>query len=160
MRGVTAQLSGSSLDAAAKQVRAYANELEARAHALAVGLAADAADDARMGCPVDAGSLASSIAVSETASGADVTASGDHAAFVEFGTGLGAPPDSPASNRAAAAAGWARDASGRGADGWAFLASDGTWKTTHGQDGAGFMGHAADRARMELPRRAREEFAR
>lgn len=157
---VTVRLSSDGFRQAAEQLRRYAEQIEERNEELVSTLADDAVEIATLNCPVDTGGLVASIGAQKSGSYAEVTASGENVAFVEFGTGTGSAPSSATSNEAAAAVGWKRNASGRGEEGWPFVASDGNWKITHGQDGAGFMGAGADFAKSMVERRAREVFKR
>ena len=147
-----------SISSAARQLSDYASSLDARADALALSLAGTASGTAKSTCPQSSGTLARSIRVDYHGGGrADVVAASEHAAFVEFGTGIG-----PASTRrqdasAMAESGYRVNASGKGEAGWLFPTADG-WKLTHGQSGKGFMAAGAEEARDRLYRTARQVF--
>lgn len=155
MTTMTASLSADSLGRLERELLAYADRVEGACPAIAEALGQVAAETARAACPVRGGSLAGSIGVtSDGAGSAEVTASSEHAAFVEFGTGIGSPSGHPKDAEAMGAVGYAVNASGKGEPGWAYPSEDG-WKWTHGQSGKGFMAAGAEEARSRVAEVAR-----
>lgn len=156
---LTATLSTSSLERLEADLRAYAARVGTAAGETAVelgGIAAEAARKALSGTE-GTGDLASSISVVPTAKGADVVAASDHAAFVEFGTGIGMESGNALDLAAAAGGGYYIDEKGRGDAGWAFPSKrDGGFYTTHGQDGKGYMAEGAEEARRRVVETARK----
>lgn len=143
---VTIDLSASGLLDAARDLQALADRLQPACDAAAQDVADYAATVARSGAPVDTGELQGSIGTERVENGVDVVCSAPYAAFVEFGTGLGSPAASARTREAMAEAGWVIDEKARGMDGWPFPRDDGSFGITHGQNGSGFMGRAAEEA--------------
>lgn len=158
MTVLTADLSVDGLTRLQEQILGYADRIEDACPAIAESVAQVADETARAACPVDTGSLSSSIAVHSDGDGtAQVVAASEHAAFVEFGTGIGSPSAHAKDAQAMGEGGYVVNGTGKGESGWAFPASDGTWKWTHGQSGKGFMAAGAEEARSrvtEIARRA------
>lgn len=156
MTELHATLSADSLGALEARLRRYADDIDRARLTVADTLAETAAEVARATCPVDTGELVGSIRATSEGNGyAEVTASTDHAAFVEFGTGIGAPSGHAGDAKAMGASGYAVNASGKGEPGWFYPADDGTWKLTHGQSGKGFMAAGAEEARSRVAEVAR-----
>lgn len=88
MTAFALRLSGDGVSSLAGNLRAYARELEVKADYLAASLADEGADTARAVVPVDTGDLKSSIGVEGSDGSYEVFVKNDHAAFVEFGTGV------------------------------------------------------------------------
>ncbi|MBY4798350.1 HK97 gp10 family phage protein [Collinsella sp. AGMB00827] len=149
MKNMQVSLSSSSLSELERELLHYADSVERASKQAAIKLAGIAQEEARANAKVDTGALASSIAVKETQTGADVVCSAPYAAFVEFGTGIGTPSTERADARAMAEAGYVVNASGRGSEGWVYP-KDGGFRFTHGQSGAGFMAKGAEEARVEV----------
>lgn len=161
MTTLTATLSEESLTRLQEAILGYADRVEGACPTIAESLAQTAAETARAACPVDTGSLSSSIAAESDGDGtARVVAASEHAAFVEFGTGLGTPSRRPQDVQAMGDGGYVVNGTGRGESGWAFPASDGTWKWTHGQSGQGFMAAGAEEARSRVTEVARQAVRR
>ena len=161
MTELRATLSTDSLARLQETILAYADGIEGACPAIAESLAETAAETARAACPVDTGSLSSSIAVYSDGDGtAQVVAASEHAAFVEFGTGLGSPSGHAKDAQAMGEGGYVVDGTGKGESGWAFPAGDGTWKWTHGQSGKGFMAAGAEEARSRVAEVARRAVRR
>ncbi|WP_278591850.1 HK97 gp10 family phage protein [Olsenella uli] len=146
---LSAELSVESLGELERRLSELADGIQGSATDGALELAMRAAEVARASCPTDTGSLASSIHVEPTDAGADVVASAPYAAFVEFGTGIGTPSDSPLDARAMDESGYEVNASGRGEEGWVYPSDDGGFLLTHGQGGKGFMAAGAEAARAD-----------
>lgn len=142
------ELSESSLDALQSRLESFADGIEPSAIEGAAAIAEIAAGAARDACPSESGALRSSIHVERTESGADVVASSQYAAFVEFGTGIGTPSGDQFDAIAMSRSGYSPDASGKGDEGWTYP-KDGSFRLTHGQSGKGFMATGAESARAD-----------
>lgn len=161
MTALTATLSADSLSRLEAQVMEYARGLETACDVIAQSVAQEAAGTAKAACPQATGTLAGSIRVEPRGDGmADVLAESDHAAFVEFGTGItGARnPSGHAKDAAVIASGaYTPDGMGHGDSGWWYPGDDGELHWTKGQSGKGFMAAGAEEARSrvhEIARRA------
>lgn len=152
-----AGLSEAALRALERELADYAARLETAAEKAPQELAEAAADTARarLAPTKGTGELRASISVRETADGAEVTAGSDHAAFVEFGAGIGKSSGQRLDAEAEGEIGWQRDQKGRGLEGWRFPADDGSWPLTHGQSGRGFMAAGAEEARRRAAQAVR-----
>jgi hypothetical protein len=161
MTTLTATLSVDCLGGLQEAILDYADRIEGACPAIAESLAQTAAETARAACPVDTGSLSSSIAAESDGDGtARVVAASEHAAFVEFGTGIGTPSGHAKDVQAMGEGGYVVNGTGKGESGWAFPASDGTWKWTHGQSGKGFMAAGVEEARSRVAEVARQAVRR
>lgn len=150
MATITVRLTESDLQDLEDSLRAMAGEVEQSVSAeAAFEIARRGAEVAKASCPVGTGALAGSIHAEKTAGGAAVIAASPHAAFVEFGTGIGVPSGMADDQEAMAASGYSVNASGKGEGGWAYPKADGTYGWTHGQSGRGFMAKAAEQMRRE-----------
>lgn len=145
---LSAELSIDSLSALEEMLEAMGDGVEDGAHRAAHALADEAANVARAACPSDTGGLSASIHTERTESGYDVVASAPYAAFVEFGTGIGAPSVNQFDAKAMAGGGYSVNASGKGEEGWVYP-KDGGFRLTHGQSGKGFMAAGAEAIRDE-----------
>lgn len=145
---VSCDFSADGLLGLADKLDAAASQLQSTCDDAAQDVADYAATVARSGTPIDTGELHGSIVTEKVENGVDVVCSAPYAAFVEFGTGLGSPAASAKTLEAMADAGWQIDEKGRGLEGWAYPRDDGSFGWTHGQNGKGFMGHAADEAEV------------
>lgn len=154
MRVLRATLSERSLEELERAIRAYADEVEAACPVISDSLAEIAAETARAACPVRTGALYGSIsAVSGGDGTAEAVAASEHAAFVEFGTGVvgaASPSGHAKDSEAMARAGYVPDGTGHGEAGWVYPGDDGALHWTKGQPGRGFMAAGAEEARSRL----------
>lgn len=156
---IQVDLSSSSLNQAAEELRSYAKTLDGKAQALCESLAADAATDAQANCPTSRVSVgyrakasgATVYATGEVVSPADNSYSVPLSQLVEFGTGIGAGAGYAAEH------GFERDVNGHGGEGWLYY-KDGSFYRTTGQRAHKFMGNAAERARADLISKAKGVF--
>lgn len=123
---------------AINDLRAYSRRFEAHLDEIAKRLSERGAVIAREEAPADTGELRASIyAIHDRRSG-QVVAASDHAAFVEFGTGIvGSRSPHPTLP-------WAYDVNGHGEAGW-WYPKYGEWKWTAGQPAKAYMLKAARR---------------
>lgn len=128
-------LSAESVGKALEQIKAYRDKVESLGERVVRRLAEDGAEQARDLVPVDTGDLMSSIDAEVDGDKGYVRAYAEHAAFVEFGTGVvgaGSPHPNPV--------GWAYDVNGHGEAGWVYpSAKDGHFYWTKGQPAKPFM---------------------
>ena len=94
--------------------------------------------------------VAATIHVERTATGAALVADGERASYEEFGTGvvgLRRGFQSVHDAKAAADSGYVIDGMGHGERGWNYLGEDGIWHWTKGRAGSSFMARAAEAMR-------------
>lgn len=151
------ELSGTGVAKLADSLRAYADQLAVRADYLAAVVADSGADTARAVVPVDTGDLKSSIGVEGSEGRYEVFVKNDHAAFVEFGTGV-----------------QGHDYKGELPSEWEYgvgehILPDGSWfypdqdadsgyRRTWGQPASGYMAAAAEAMKQEVLPTAMEVF--
>lgn len=162
VRTFTAELSPSSLKKLAKDLRAYGDSLESKKFKYLERMAqegeaeAQAALDALGPYPYGVGDLRASIVGTVTKpTQAKVLAGTDHAAFVEFGTGVKGANAAKDPNQPA---GWVQDASGHGETGWFYPGDDGQRHLTQGMPARPFMTNAANALRRKSIPIAKEVF--
>lgn len=165
MTSLKAKLSASSVRNLVHEVNRYETELRVKCDKLCRRLGEIGVETAVSIVPVETGSLRDSISLMKRGeSHYVVVADCEYAAFVEFGTGvvgrgtyqhelpegwqyLQNPPRSP----------WAHDPDDVST--WHYLGDDGAFHSTRGQEGAGFMGSAAEAMRQKVFETAKEVFA-
>lgn len=157
MTRMALRLSGSGVASLSQGLRAYADELAIKADFLAATIADEGADTARSVVPVDTGDLKASIGIEGGDGSYEVAVENDHAAFVEFGTGV-----------------QGHDYEGELPDIWEYgigehILQDGSWfypdpdvkegyTRTWGQPSSGYMAAAAEAMKQAVPAAVKEVF--
>lgn len=153
-----ATLSTESLKAMIQELQKYRDGIESKCDELCRRLAeigVSAAVSKIEGRYVT-GELASSISFQRVGEAEYlVIADNDHAAFVEFGTGV----VGDGSYQGELPSNWEYDVNNHGDDGWWYLHDDGTYWWTAGQTGKGYMASAAEEMRQQVLKIAKEVFA-
>lgn len=157
MTRMALRLSGAGVASLEHGLRAYADELSFKADFLAASIADEGVETARAVVPVDTGDLKSSIGVEGGNGSYEVAVRNDHAAFVEFGTGV-----------------QGHDYAGELPGNWEYgvgehILQDGSWfypdpdvdegyTRTWGQPASGYMAAAAEAMKQAVPAAVKEMF--
>ena len=144
-----------SLDKAIAEVKAYGDKVRQAETVIVKRLAEDGAKQAQdlvayMNA-VDTGELMGSITHEESGNTGKIIAGAEHAAYVEFGTGVvgaGSPHPNPV--------GWAYDINGHGEAGWIYKGDDGHLHWTRGMASRPYMYDTAQMLAEAVPQIAEE----
>ena len=150
-------LTRESLDDAIAKVKEYRDRLDKADEAIVKRLTNDGAKQAQelvsyMNA-VDTGELMGSIMGEANGKTGRITAGTDHAAYVEFGTGVvgaGSPHPNPV--------GWAYDVNGHGDAGWYYPGDDGKLHWTRGMPSRPYMYDTAQMMAQAVPDVVAEEL--
>lgn len=171
MKTITVRLDPNSIADAIKELEEYKKEAERRARLLVQTLTNLGADTARVKI-VEMGAYYSG----ELLSGVDgyyspilnagfVKVSSDHAAFVEFGTGVVGRENSHTNGEYLSKAAWSYASGAKifttkdGRVGWIYPTDDGGFRFTEGMRSRPFMYETALALQREFPRIAKEVFS-
>ena len=151
-------LTRESLDEAIAKVKEYRDRLDKADEAIVKRLTNDGAKQAQelvsyMNA-VDTGELMSSIIGEANGKTGKITAGTDHAAFVEFGTGV----VGLASQHPQPIAGWKYDKNGHGDAGWYYYGDDGKKHWTRGMPSRPYMYDTAQMMAQAVPDVVAEEL--
>lgn len=149
---IRVELSAAGLDAAIAELNEYQRKVESLAEATVERLARDGEEIAQMMAPMFTGELMSSIEGAATGNTGYIRANSDHAAFVEFGTGVVGDGTHPQP-----IAGWIYDKNGHGQAGWVYK-KDGEFYWTNGQPANPFMYNTAQMLAQIVPDIVAEEL--
>ena len=154
---INVSLNPGAIDAAIKRLEEYAKKVDGLPDTLVKELAADGARDAQdMAQFMDAydtGELVGSIRADVQGRSATISANADHAAYVEFGTGV-VGENAPAPH--APIHGWEYDVNSHGEKGWWYVGDDGKRHWTKGMPSRPFMYDTAQMMRQAVPQRVEE----
>lgn len=167
---ITVKLNPQSIADAIDEINAYRKEIETKVKLLVRKMVNDGADIARVKIlsfdAIDVGELLASV---DAAYSADsmvgyVRVGTDHAAFVEFGTGIIGQSNPHENYEYLSKAAWAY-ASGRkifvtqdGRVGWIYPTDDGGYRFTEGMESRPFMYHTALELQRKFPSIVKEVF--
>ena len=150
-------LTADSLDKAIAQVKAYGDKVRQAEMVIVKRLAEDGAKQAQDLVAyinaVDTGELMGSITHEESGNTGKIIAGAEHAAYVEFGTGVvgaGSPHPNPV--------GWAYDINGHGEAGWIYKGDDGHLHWTRGMASRPYMYDTAQMMAQAVPDVVAEEL--
>lgn len=137
-------LSGSSIDGALKELKAYRKKVEDAGELLTRLLVEQGVDLAKQNADYmsiyDTGELVDGIIPEFRDGKGYVVSSAPHSAFCEFGTGIrGAESPHPEPGLA----GWKYDVNNHGEEGWWYMGDDGEWHWTAGMPSRPYMYNTA-----------------
>ena len=170
MKKIQVTLSLDGIEQAIKELNDYAKEVEVKTRLLVTKLMDFGADIARVKIvslgAVDTGELLSSVDgyYSPLLNAGFIRVTSDHAAFIEFGTGVVGEAIPHPNAEYLAKAGWAYAVGSTifttkdGLTGWIYPKDDGTFEFTVGNESRPFMYETALELQREFPRIAREVF--
>ncbi len=170
MKTIQVTLSLDGIEQAIKELNAYAKEVEQKARLLVSNLTTLGADIARIKIvslgAIDTGELLSSVSgyFSPLLNAGFVRVTNDHAAFVEFGTGIKGQSSPHTNGEYLAKASWGYVTGSKifttkdGRVGWIYPTDDGEFRFTEGIKSRPFMYQTALELQREFPRIAREVF--
>lgn len=152
---IRVSLDANSIDEAITKLKDYQARVEAAGTKIVERLTKDGAKQAQdlvsyMNA-VDTGELMGSIIGEADGNKGTITAGTDHAAYVEFGTGVvgaGSPHPNPV--------GWAYDINGHGDAGWIYKGDDGRLHWTRGMPSRPYMYDTAQMLAEAVPQVAQE----
>ena len=160
------------IEKAIKELNDYAKEVEQKTKLLVSNLTDLGADVARVKIvslgAIYSGELLSSVSgyFSPLLNAGFVRVTNDHAAFVEFGTGVKGQASPHTNGEYLAKAAWKYAVSGKifttqdGRVGWIYPTDDGGFRFTEGMESRPFMYQTALEIQREFPRIAQEVFSR
>lgn len=170
MKTISVRLDAKSIKRAVKELEKYKKDIEKKAKALVQRLSDLGADIARvkivsMGANYS-GALLSSVSgfYSSTLNIGYVKITNDHAAFVEFGTGVVGQANPHRNGEYLSKAAWQYATGPKilttqdGRIGWIYPTDDGGFRFTEGMKSRPFMYETALELQQEFPRLAREVF--
>ena len=172
MKTIQVTLSLDGIEKAIKELNDYAKEVEQKTKLLVSNLTDLGADIARVKIvslgAIYSGELLSSVSgyFSPLLNAGFVRVTNDHAAFVEFGTGVALDKKVHPNGEYLAKASWAYGSGETilttkdGRIGWYYPLDDGSWRFTEGMESRPFMYETALELQREFPRIAQEVFGK
>lgn len=172
MRTINVTLSLDGIEKAIKELNDYAREVEQKTKLLVSNLTDLGADIARVKIvslgAIYSGELLSSVSgyFSPLLNAGFVRVTNDHAAFVEFGTGVKGQASPHTNGEYLSKAAWKYAVGGKifttqdGRVGWIYPTDDGGFRFTEGMESRPFMYQTALELQREFPRIAQEVFSR
>ena len=172
MKTIQVTLSLDGIEKAIKELNDYAKEVEQKTKLLVSNLTDLGADIARVKIvglgAIDTGELLSSVSgyFDYLTNSGFVKVTNDHAAFVEFGTGVALDKKVHPNGEYLAKASWAYGSGETilttkdGRIGWYYPLDDGSWRFTEGMESRPFMYETALELQREFPRIAQEVFSK
>ena len=171
MKTIQVTLSLDGIEKAIKELNDYAKEVEVKTKLLVSNLTTLGADIARVKIvglgAIDTGELLSSVSgyFDYLTNSGYVKVTNDHAAFVEFGTGVVGQSSPHTNGEYLAKASWKYAIGGKifttkdGRVGWIYPTDDGEFRFTEGIESRPFMYQTALELQREFPRIAQEVFS-
>lgn len=152
-------LSGSSIDGAIKELKAYRKKVEEAGEALTIALVEQGVELAKQNADYmsiyDTGELVDGIVPEFRDGKGYVFSSAPHSAFCEFGTGIrGAESPHPEPGLA----NWKYDTNSHGEEGWWYKGDDGQWHWTAGMPSRPYMYNTAQQLKEQVLPLAKEVF--